>query len=98
VKNIHAIYGDAKRVIPTLVDNYFDFLYIDAMKREYLTYLLLSLPKLTSDALIVIDDVEKFREKMEDLFIFLDEKQVNYMIEKTDADDSIMILYRKDIL
>lgn len=97
IKNIHAIYGDAKNIIPTLADGYFDFLYIDAMKREYLDYLLLALPKLTSDALIVIDDVEKFRSKMENLYSWLDTNHVSYELAKTDADDSIMIVERKNI-
>jgi predicted O-methyltransferase YrrM len=65
------------------------------MKREYLDYLLLSLPKLTSDALIVIDDVEKFRGKMENLYSFLEENKIPYILEKTDPDDSIMIIERK---
>ncbi len=97
IKNIHAIYGDAKNIIPTLADGYFDFLYIDAMKREYLDYLLLALPKLTSDALIIIDDVEKFRSKMENLYSWLDANHVSYELAKTDADDSIMIVERKNI-
>jgi predicted O-methyltransferase YrrM len=92
VKNIHAIYGDAKKVIPTLAQDFFDFLYIDGMKREYLDYLLLALPKLTSDASIVIDDVEKFRGKMENLYSWLDERKILYKLEKTDTDDSIMVL------
>jgi hypothetical protein len=62
------------------------------MKRECLDYLLLALPKLTEDALIVIDDVEKFRYKMEDLYTYLDEKNIPYTLEKTDPDDSVMIL------
>ena len=64
------------------------------MKREYLDYLLLSLPKLTEDAIIVIDDVEKFRDKMENLYSFLDERGIKYTLEKTDIDDSIMMLHR----
>jgi predicted O-methyltransferase YrrM len=67
------------------------------MKREYLDYLLLALPKMTDDALIVIDDVEKFRGKMDNLYIFLDENQIKYIIEKTDADDSIMIISRTNL-
>lgn len=97
-KNIHAIWWDAKSVIPTLCDGYFDFVFIDAMKREYLDYLLLSLPKMTEDALIVIDDVEKFRDKMENLYTFLDEKCIPYTLEKTDTDDSIMILEKNHII
>lgn len=66
------------------------------MKREYLDYLLLSLPKMTPDALIVIDDVEKFREKMENLYLYLEDRSIPYKVEKTDSDDSIMILQRGD--
>ena len=98
LKNIHAIWWDAKMVIPTLSDTYFDFIYIDAMKREYLDYLLLALPKMTDNAMIVIDDVEKFRFKMENLFDWLDRRGIEYRIEKTDIDDSIMILKKSSIL
>ncbi len=94
VKNIHSIWWDAKAVIPTLADGYFDFIFIDAMKKEYLDYLLASLPKCTPDALIVIDDVEKFASKMENLYTWLQENHVPYQIAKTDEDDSIMILER----
>jgi predicted O-methyltransferase YrrM len=96
IKNIHAIWWDAKEVIPTLADEYFDFVFIDAMKREYLQYLLLTLPKMTPDALIVIDDVEKFADKMKDLYSYLDNHSLPCQIEKTDEDDSIMILRRTD--
>lgn len=97
IKNIHAIWGDAKEVIPTLADGFFDFVYIDAMKREYLNYLLLALPKMTPDALIVIDDVEKFRDKMENLYEWLEQEKIPYTLEKTDIDDSIMLIERKNI-
>ena len=85
-------------MIPTLAENYFDFVCIDAMKREYLDYLLLALPKMTRDALIVIDDVEKFRNKMENLYSWLSENHVPYTLEQTDIDDSIMIIERRYIL
>lgn len=98
IKNIIAIWGDAKMVIPTLSDDFFDFVYIDAMKKEYLKYFLLALPKMTIDALIVIDDVEKFRDKMRDFYDFLSDKNIPYILEKTDRDDSIMIINRRDFL
>jgi hypothetical protein len=67
------------------------------MKKEYLNYLLLTLPKMTNDAIIVIDDVEKFRDKMEDLYDWLAKNTIPYTLEKTDIDDSIMIIEYADI-
>jgi predicted O-methyltransferase YrrM len=97
VKNIHAIWGDAKMVLPTLRSGYFDCIYIDAMKREYLRYLELSLTLATEDAIIIIDDVVKFRDKMSDFYEWLYIHKIPYTIEMTDEDDGIMILYKKDI-
>lgn len=98
LKNIHAIWGDANSVIPSLADGFFDLVYIDAMKKEYLGYFLAILPKCTPDALIIIDDVEKFRDKMEDFYDYLDKNSIKYRVYKTDPDDSIMIINRVDIL
>ena len=92
MKHIHAIWGDAKKVIPTMKDGFFDFIFIDGMKREYLTYLLLSLPKATPHALFILDDVEKFQSKMGDLFEWLDEKHIPVTRIPTDPDDSIMLI------
>ncbi len=97
IKNIHAIWWDAKEVIPTLKDIFFDCIYIDAMKREYLDYFLLVIPKMTDDALIIIDDVVKFWDKMSDFYEWLKSNNIPYQIEMTDADDGIMVLYKKDI-
>jgi predicted O-methyltransferase YrrM len=97
IKQIHAIWGDAKSVIPILRDGYFDLIFIDAMKREYLDYLQLCIPKMSLDAMIIIDDVIKFRDKMSNLYDFLDEKQIRYIVHKTDPDDGIMILYFHDL-
>ncbi|MBC7503367.1 class I SAM-dependent methyltransferase [Candidatus Gracilibacteria bacterium] len=96
-KNIHAIWGDAKSVILSLADGYFDLVYIDAMKKEYLQYLIAILPKCSADGLIIIDDVEKFAEKMADLYEYLNTQEIPYQLKKTDIDDSIMIIKRSDI-
>ena len=68
------------------------------MKKEYLQYLLLALPKMTDDATIVVDDVEKFRDKMPDFFGYLEDNGIPYLLEKTDIDDSIMILNKSDFI
>lgn len=97
IKHIHAIWGDAKRVIPTLQDQYFDCIYIDAMKREYIDYFRLSLSKITKNGLFIIDDVVKFRDKMEDFYVFLEKEKIPYRLEMTDPDDGIMIIEARDI-
>ena len=97
IKNVFAIWWDARSVIPILADDYFDFIFIDAMKREYLDYLSLALLKMTEDALVVIDDVEKYRDKMENLYTYLDENSIPYVLQKTDSDDSIMLIERKHL-
>lgn len=96
-KNIFPVWGDAKSILPSFRDNFFDAIYIDAMKKEYLAYFLLSLPKARENAIFIFDDVEKFSHKMEDLYAFLHEKNIPYQLEKTDEDDSIMIIYRNNI-
>lgn len=67
------------------------------MKKEYLQYLLLILPKMTPDAMIVIDDVVKFRDKMKDFYEFLDDNSIVYQISLTDTDDGIMIINAFDL-
>jgi predicted O-methyltransferase YrrM len=63
--NVQVLVGDAKRVIPTLQEK-FDFVFIDALKEEYLDYLLAVEPKLNAKAIIVADNVGIFAEAMEE--------------------------------
>lgn len=98
IKNIFPIWGDAKAIIPSFSIDFFDVIYIDAMKKEYLDYFLLSLPKATNDAIFIIDDVEKFAHKMQNFYNFLHKNNIVYTLHKTDEDDSIMIIHRKDII
>jgi hypothetical protein len=67
------------------------------MKKEYLQYLLATLPKCTHDAMIILDDVEKYADKMQDMYEYLHTHSIPYVLHHTDADDSIMVIYRQDI-
>ena len=62
---IKVIIGDALDIIPKLNDT-FDSMFIDAEKSQYLKYLMLAEPKLKNGAIIIADNVKKFRNEMED--------------------------------
>jgi len=53
---ISLLFGDAISVLPTISGS-FDFVFLDAAKEEYSSYLQLLLPRLSKGALLVADDV-----------------------------------------
>jgi len=67
---IKIIFGSALQIIPTL-DGEFDFVFIDAEKKEYLQYLQAVEPKLSRHAVVVADNVGKFNEKMQDFLDYI---------------------------
>lgn len=62
------------------------------MKKSYLDYFLLAQTKLQKPATIVIDDVKKFRHKMENLYTYLDEHNIPYTLHEVDEDDATMVI------
>jgi caffeoyl-CoA O-methyltransferase len=70
-KTVTVVKGPALKVIPRLAGP-FDFIFIDALKEEYLDYFRAVEPKLTARALIVADNVIQFAKEMRD---FLDAMQ-----------------------
>ena len=75
IDNIDLKFGDAKEIIPIL-DEKFDFVFIDAQKSEYLTYFKMVLPLLNKNAIVVADNTISHKEKMLD---FIEEvKKYNY--------------------
>jgi caffeoyl-CoA O-methyltransferase len=73
---VTVIEGDALKVLPTL-EGEFDFVFIDALKKDYLKYFQSLSPKLKPGALVVADNVIKSADAMKD---FLDsmEKSPDY--------------------
>lgn len=65
---VSVLVGDAKQVIPAL-SGFFDMMFVDAEKDEYLQYLKLAEDKLRSGSVVVADNAGIFADHMKD---FLD--------------------------
>ena len=88
---ISQYFWDAREIIPFLEASY-DFIFIDGLKKASLDFLKLVWNKRNPWAIIVIDDVIKFRYKMENLYAYLEQEKIDYEIQQIDADDGIMII------
>ncbi len=69
---VTCIEGDALKTLPTL-EGEFDFVFIDALKRDYLKYLKIIEPKLKPGAVIVGDNVIRSAGAMEDFLNYIQE-------------------------
>jgi predicted O-methyltransferase YrrM len=69
---VTCIEGDALKTLPAL-EGEFDFVFIDAVKRDYLKYLKLIEPKLKPGAVIVGDNVIRSARAMEDFLNYIQE-------------------------
>ena len=65
LSNIKIVHGDALEEIPKLKGK-FDFLFLDAVKEDYINYFKLAYPKLTKNAIIVADNAIMFEKYMKD--------------------------------
>jgi predicted O-methyltransferase YrrM len=71
-KTVTCIEGDALKTLPTLKGK-FDFVFIDAVKRDYLKYFKLIEPKLKPGAVIVGDNVIRSERAMKDFLDYIQE-------------------------
>ena len=69
---VTCIEGDALKTLPTL-EGEFDFVFIDAVKRDYLKYLKLLEPKLKPGTVIVGDNVIQSARAMRDFLDYIQE-------------------------
>ncbi len=90
---ITAINWNALDVIPSL-DETFDFVFIDWMKRRSVDFLRLVWDKVEPNWIIIIDDVIKFREKMVGLWEYLEEQNIKYNIIPIDIEDWILMIIK----
>ena len=69
-KVIHIMHGDALKEIPKLKEK-FDFLFLDAVKEDYIKYFKLAYPKLANNSVIVADNAIMFEKYMKDYLDFV---------------------------
>lgn len=67
---VTCIEGDALKTLPTL-EGEFDFMFIDALKSDYMKYFKLLEPKLKPGAVIVADNVIRSAKAMKDFLDFI---------------------------
>jgi len=91
---VEALHGNAIDIIPTLKKKY-DFIFIDGMKKRSLDFYLLAEKKIKKGGIIIIDDVIKFRNKMENLYDYLEKEKIIYHILPIDEDDGIMMILNR---
>jgi predicted O-methyltransferase YrrM len=84
-------FWDAREILPLLEDTY-DFVFIDGLKKESLNFLKLIWDKTLPWWIIVIDDVIKFRYKMESLYTYIEQQNIEHQIIQVDDDDGIMVI------
>lgn len=90
---IDLVLWNALEEIPKLEDKY-DFVFIDWMKRRTKDFLELVWNKVDDNWIIIIDDVIKFREKMIWLDEYLEKNGISFNIIPIDKDDGIMMIIR----
>ena len=69
-RTIKIVHGDALKEIPKLKGK-FDFLFLDAIKEDYLNYFKLAYPKLVKNAVIVADNAIMFERYMKDYLSYV---------------------------
>jgi len=76
LNNITLIEGDALKEIPKLKEKY-DFMFIDAIKKDHINYIKLAEKKLKKGGIIVADNAIIFKNKMQEYLNYM-ENNKNY--------------------
>lgn len=86
------VFADALSYLPTIADDRFDFVFLDAEKRSTSKLFDLAWPMIVPGGTMVVDDVVKFRDKMDDFYAMLESRGIPHEIVMTDPDDGVMVI------
>ncbi len=95
-KTVTVVEGDALKTLPTL-EGEFDFLFLDAVKRDYFRYFKLVEKKLKPGAVIVADNAIRSARPMKDFLDFMRESKDYEMVVVRASDakrDGMAICYK----
>ena len=91
---VRPLQGSACDILETLApEEKFDFVFIDANKREYVKYFELIKPHLTEKCLIVADNIISHAEKVQDFIAAVDADD-EFQYEIVEVPGGILIAYR----
>ncbi len=90
---VNSIRANALYEIPKLKE-FYDFVFIDAMKRRTKDFFDLVYDKVKLGWIIVVDDVIKFRDKMWDFWDYLNKNNLEYSLIPIDGDDGILLMIK----
>ena len=91
---VRPLQGSACDILESLApEEKFDFVFIDANKREYVKYFELVKPHLTEKALIIADNITSHAEKVQD-FIDAVDKDGEFQYEIVEVPGGILIAYK----
>ena len=90
--DINLYEGNALELMPQLPAHAFDFIFIDARKIYTLDFFIRARQLAAPKALIVIDDVIKFKDKMHNFYDYLKAESIDHTIERIDDDDDGVML------
>jgi caffeoyl-CoA O-methyltransferase len=96
-KTCTVIEGDALKTLPALEGEY-DFIFIDALKRDYYKYFQAIAPKLKVGAVVVADNVIKSAREMKDFLDFMQSSpDYDTVIIRASMDkgDGMLVAYKK---
>ncbi len=95
-KVVTVVEGDALKVLPEL-EGQFDFVYLDAVKSDYVKYFQALEPKLAAGAVIVADNVIRSARSMDEFFEAVNNSP-NYISTTIRSDDEkrdgMMVIYK----
>ena len=93
---VEHVFADALEYVPTLAGRRFDAVFLDAEKRSTAKLFALAWLLVKEGGWMVVDDVVKFKNKMEDFYAFLAESGIPYEIVMTDPDDGVMVFKKNE--